>query len=46
MYVGLSIAEAEWLPAERGEFLRILSEDGQAFAVTMERLPGRVNPVP
>jgi hypothetical protein len=46
MYVGLSVAEAERLAVERGELLRTLYKDGQAFAVTMERLPGRVNLVP
>jgi hypothetical protein len=43
MYVGLSVAEAERLAVARGELLRTLYEDEQAFAVTMERVPGRVN---
>jgi hypothetical protein len=43
MYVGLSVAEAERLAAERGEFLRTVYEDGNSFAVTADRRPGRVN---
>jgi len=43
MYIGLSVAEAEQLAAERGESLRTVQEDGKSFVVTADRRPGRVN---
>jgi hypothetical protein len=43
MYVGLSVAEAERLAAERGEFLRTVYEDGKSCPVLADRRTGRVN---